>query len=73
MKGKVKRFDKDKGYGFIVGEDEKEYFFHFSEIVMDGYKTISADTEVEFETTETEKGLRANHVVSLAKEEKEEK
>ncbi len=69
MKGKVKRFDKDKGFGFIVGEDEKEYFFHFSEIVMEGFKTIAADTEVEFETAETEKGLRANHVVAVNNEE----
>ena len=37
---------------------------------MEGFKTISPDTEVEFETTETEKGLRANHVVALNKEEK---
>lgn len=69
MKGKVKRFDKDKGFGFIVGEDEKEYFFHFSEIVMEGFKTINPDTEVEFETSETEKGLRANHVVAINQEE----
>ena len=32
MKGKVKFFNEMKGFGFIAGEDGKEYFVHKSAI-----------------------------------------
>ncbi|WP_296154502.1 cold-shock protein [Ruminococcus sp.] len=28
MRGRIKRFIEDKGYGFITGEDGQDYFFH---------------------------------------------
>lgn len=49
MKGNVKWFDPRKGFGFIVGEDGNDYFVHFSNILADGFRTLRADTEVEFE------------------------
>ena len=30
MDGKVKFFDETKGFGFIAGDDSKEYFVHKS-------------------------------------------
>jgi len=65
MTGKVKSFNKGKGYGFIVVDDEKEIFFHYSDLVMDGFKTIDPDTEVEFEVIETERGLQAKEIKRL--------
>lgn len=62
MKGKVIRFNKHKGFGFIKGEDGKDVFFHYSVLVMDGFKDIAPETEVEYEVVETEKGLRASSV-----------
>ena len=59
MKGIVKMFNKEKGYGFIRMENKKDVFFHFRAILMDGYKTIEPNTEVEFELEESERGLRA--------------
>ena len=66
MRGKVKMFNREKGYGFITtGENTKDIFFHYSEIVMDGYKTIDTDEEVEFEEIETERGKQAKHIVGV--------
>ncbi|MFA6862076.1 MAG: cold shock domain-containing protein [Bacilli bacterium] len=62
MKGTVKKFDKEKGYGFITGEDAKDYFFHYSQLMMDGFKTAEVGQHVEFDATTTEKGLRANNI-----------
>ena len=38
--GTVKNFNSVKGFGFITDEENKDYFFHFSSINMEGYKTI---------------------------------
>ena len=63
MKGKVKNFNKEKGYGFIKTEEGKDVFFHYSELKMEGFKTVEANKIVEFELIETEKGLRAVIIV----------
>ena len=63
MQGKVKKFNKEKGYGFITKGDGKDVFFHYSELVMEGFKTIEDGAEVEFEEIETELGLQAKHIV----------
>ena len=49
MKGIVKWFNSQKGYGFIIDETGKDVFVHYSNINMDGYKTLNPDDEVEFE------------------------
>ncbi|MCK4338380.1 MAG: cold shock domain-containing protein [Candidatus Cloacimonetes bacterium] len=66
MKGKVKWFNKSKGYGFITGEDGKEYFVHWRSIKEEGYKTLIEDDDVEFKTTETEKGIQAIEVSKVS-------
>ena len=63
MTGKVKMFNKEKGYGFITIEGDKDVFFHYSELVMEGFKTIDEGAEVEFEMVETERGLQAKQIV----------
>lgn len=66
MKGKVVRFNPEKGFGFIKTDDDKDVFFHYSSLVMEGYKTIEPNTEVEFDLEESEKGLRASNVKKVA-------
>lgn len=61
MKGTVKWFKGN--YGYITGEDGKDYFVHFSDIFADGFKTLKQGEEVDFEATESEKGLQAVNVV----------
>lgn len=64
--GKVKMFNKEKGFGFIIMEGEtKDVFFHYSQIMQEGFKTIDEGEEVEFELVEGDKGLQARNVVKL--------
>ena len=62
-KGTVKWFNNQKGYGFICPIDSKdEIFAHFSSIVMEGYKSLKAGQEVDFEINQGPKGLHALNI-----------
>lgn len=64
--GKVKWFNAQKGYGFLVCDnDGKEVFVHYSAISGDGYKTLKEGDKVEFEITNGDKGLQARDVVVI--------
>ena len=65
MQGKVKKFNKEKGFGFIKLADDKDVFFHYSELKMDGFKTIEEGADVEFDMVETDRGLQARNIVKL--------
>ena len=65
MKGTVKWFNAEKGFGFITGEDGKDVFAHFSQIEKDGFKTLEEGAEVEFNVVEGQKGLQAENIVTL--------
>ena len=62
MQGKVKWFNNEKGYGFIEYEENKDIFVHYSSIIIDGYKSLNENDEVEFELVQTDKGLQAKNV-----------
>ncbi|AMC92505.1 cold-shock protein [Erysipelothrix larvae] len=66
MRGKVKSFNKNKGFGFISIEDGRDVFFHYSHIVMEGFKTIEEEAEVEFEMVETDRGVQAHNIVRIS-------
>ncbi len=63
MKGTVKWFNAEKGYGFITGEDGKDVFVHYSAIQGDGFKTLDEGQAVEFDLTEGQRGMQASNVV----------
>ncbi len=65
MQGKVKMFNQEKGYGFITSEDGKDVFFHYSQLVMEGFKTIDNDVAVSYDAVETDRGIQAHNVVKL--------
>jgi len=65
MRGKVKWFDAQKGYGFIEREGLKDVFVHFSVIQEQGYKSLADGEEVEYELAETERGPQARNVRRL--------
>ena len=59
MRGKVKWFNNEKGYGFIEYNDLEDIFVHYSAIRKDGYKTLKEGDIVDFKLIETGKGLQA--------------
>ena len=65
-KGKVKWFNNQKGFGFIVTEENSgDIFVHYSTIQGEGYKTLNAGQEVEFELIKSDKGDQAQNVVKV--------
>ena len=60
--GTVKWFSNEKGYGFIQQDGGEDVFVHFSEIQIDGYKSLSEGQRVEFEVAQGNKGLQASGV-----------
>jgi len=63
IKGKVKWFNNQKGYGFIVSESGTDVFVHHSVIQGEGFKSLDENQEVEFDVQEGPKGKQAINVV----------
>ena len=60
--GKVKWYDKKKGYGFILSDDGSDVFVHYTDFSNPSLRSLNDGEEVTFETTPGEKGLRAQNV-----------
>ncbi|NGZ75719.1 cold shock domain-containing protein [Saccharibacillus alkalitolerans] len=65
MKGTVKWFNAEKGYGFLQVEGGEDVFVHFSAIQGEGFKTLDEGQEVEFEITDGNRGPQAANVIKL--------
>ncbi|WP_105104149.1 cold shock domain-containing protein CspD [Microbulbifer pacificus] len=64
--GTVKWFNNAKGYGFILADEGGEDLFaHYSAIQMEGYRTLKAGQQVNFDIIEGDKGYHAANI-SLA-------
>ncbi|HJY61578.1 MAG TPA: cold-shock protein [Streptosporangiaceae bacterium] len=61
--GTVKRFNTDKGYGFITPDDgSPDVFVHHSAIEADGHRGLEDNQRVEYTVTQGAKGPRAEQV-----------
>jgi len=62
MKGTVKWYDAEKGYGFILTEEGNDLFVHRSGLAP-GQRPLDTDEKVEFEISDGPKGKVATNVV----------
>lgn len=62
-KGTINWFNADKGFGFIISEEGKDLFAHFSAIQSDGFKSLDKGQKVEFDVEEGQRGPQATNVV----------
>ncbi len=60
--GKVKWWDRRKGYGFIIGEQGTDVFVHYTNIQGDGFKCLDPGELVNYELIQGPKGLKAEKV-----------
>lgn len=65
--GKVKWYDKKKGYGFILTEDGNDVFVHYTDFSDSSLRSLSDGEEVIFEIAPGEKGFRAKNVALKSK------
>jgi cold shock protein len=63
--GTVAKFFDEKGYGFITPDGGgKDIFVHFTDIKMDGFKSLKPGQRVNFEVSHEGKGPKASNVTS---------
>jgi CspA family cold shock protein len=62
-KGVVSWFDERKGFGFITDEHGEDVFVHYSEIVREGFQTLSQGERVSFELAQGGESRKACNVV----------
>jgi len=61
--GKVKWFNKQKGYGFIEQENGQDLFVHFQSVIGDGFRTLEEGQTVEFDVIQGPRGEQASNVM----------
>ena len=65
MKGNVKWFNAEKGFGFIQVEGGDDVFVHFSAIEGEGFKSLDEGQEVEFDVVDGARGPQAEKVFKV--------
>jgi cold shock protein len=65
VRGTVKWFNADKGYGFLAVDGQDDVFVHWSKIVSDGYKTLEDGQQVDFQIVDGPKGREADSVTPV--------
>lgn len=59
LEGEVTWFNEQKGFGFIAGDDGKDIFVHYTEIVRDGFQTLEAGERVSYILADENTGPKA--------------
>lgn len=62
-KGKVKYFNDTKGWGFVSSDEtDKDVYVHYTQINMDGYKTLKEGQEVTYDLAQTDGTFQARNI-----------
>jgi len=67
-RGRIKKMVRDRGFGFIRGEDGKEVFFHRSGMTGSDYDSVAEGDAVEYVIQEGPRGARAEHVRAVTQD-----
>ena len=65
VKGKIKKLVRERGFGFVRGDDGREVFFHRSGLGPADYDALSEGDVVEYVVQEGPRGARAENVRSI--------
>lgn len=65
LKGTVKWFDAEKGFGFILQDSGKDLFVHYTAINSNGHKTLEQGQNVSFDVVSGNRGEQASNVTVL--------
>lgn len=61
--GSIKKLVSERGFGFIVAEDGKEYFFHRDGLAASlDFDRLTGGERVQFDIEQSPKGPRAKNV-----------
>ena len=66
VRGKIKKLVRDRGFGFVRGDDGKEVFFHRSGLAATDYDSLAEGDVVEYVVQEGPRGARAENVRQVA-------
>jgi CspA family cold shock protein len=66
VKGRIKKLVRDRGFGFVRGDDGKEVFFHRSGLGSTDYDALSEGDVVEYVVQEGPRGARAENVRAIS-------
>lgn len=64
-KGIVRRFNNQRGFGFISDENGNDVFVHYTGINGEGFKSLEEGQKVEFDVVQGQKGPQAVNVTKL--------
>jgi CspA family cold shock protein len=66
VQGKIKKLVRERGFGFVRGDDGKEVFFHRSGLGATDYDALSEGDTVEYVVQEGPRGARAENVRAIS-------